>query len=142
MFCPSRQACPALGVTKQVPLGIGRIGSSHRQPVAIASLLLQARPAPPVGVAMGVGVGAGVEVATGVGVETLSGTHRPILPATRYVVPGGHPGPACTTRVQFGGVPTRGGGQLCATTQFGGVPVLPGPQNRLLPYTCPNCGRP
>lgn len=82
MFCPSRQACPAVGVMKHVPLGIRRIGSSHRQPLAIASLFWQARPGAPVGV--GVGVGTGVAVDTGVGVgDRPSGTHRPILPATR-----------------------------------------------------------
>ena len=101
MFCPSRQACPALGVAKQRPLAVGRIGRSHRQPFESASLLEQARPAPPVGVdvAIGVGVGTGVAVDTGVGVgvaempipPTLSGTHLPILPPTRYVVPTGHP---------------------------------------------------
>ena len=93
----------------------------------------------PVGVGVGVvtttgvvvGVGTGVAVATGVG--TLFGTHRPILPPTWYVVPGGHPPPWPIKRWQFGGVPNNGAGQVAAVTQFGGVPVWPGGQNRLLP---------
>jgi hypothetical protein len=64
---------------------------------------------PGIVVTFGVVVGATTGVAVGVGVGS-----------TPVVVTGSGRG---IWRMQFGGLPTSGGGQVCAETQFGGVPV-------------------